>query len=532
MSNPTKHNDPEKQDLIDYLSTADGKKNAKLNDEQVASLGLPAGQYYIAADGSDLVVVGEVDVVPANAATYRIGMTHNRVGFSRRAADDDDDVTGDIAWIPPNDDDVTGAWNPPKASITMSLADLRRVWETLSEDVRSTVSKPGDRLADGWRHRPRNRDWDNRQIVNVPQPWTDTKARRPDDDDAQAHLPFDFALPPLPVDEPRFVVGYLPTLEPADTRLPTALMDLFGKVASPGYGGPVPLLARIGWEVLVALSDEDRGAGPALLNIMLADLHQMVYPQTKGWRATTGRRLVNSIRDLDKRRLRWRGDARGGTYPMVEVYRLPSVVAKDEAVTFLSHIPPGGNQGPQVDKLLLRKLAAKSWRLHRVMLAAYMLIDQYGTVKGRLIDPTLPVVRREKGTGYVLDAKGRLVTETKGRHKGQVTRRATHPLAVQTGERERNPEADRYPWLEGDDLILLANGRVADTPEARRNQRRRTIEAVRELAAAGDLDYQKQHHKVRGGAELEAIQLLPSPAHLAAHRARWAARRHDRRGDD
>ena len=96
---------------------------------------------------------------------------------------------------------------------------------------------------------------------------------------------------------------------------------------------------------------------------------------------------------------------------------------------------------------------------------------------GRLIAPTLPVAN-----GYVLDARGRIVTE-----RGKPTRRATHNRAVQTGAREPNPEATdaRFPWLEGNDLILCTSPTVTDTAARRRDQRRETLRTAEALRAAG-----------------------------------------------
>ena len=158
-------------------------------------------------------------------------------------------------------------------------------------------------------------------------------------------------------------------------------------------------------------------------------------------------------------------------------------------------------------------LAAASARQHRMMQAAYCLIA-----------PTLPVVRRNHA-GYVVDARDKVVTE-----RGAPTRRATHRRAVQTGDREANPEADRYPWLADRDLILLGYRFVAATPGERRNQRRRVHEAAVALRDRGALDFEAEYRtpKHGGRTELVALRLLPSAEHAAAHAARWAARKHDR----
>jgi len=188
-------------------------------------------------------------------------------------------------------------------------------------------------------------------------------------------------------------------------------------------------------------------------------------------------------------------------------------------------LPPGSKQGPQVDRKLLRTLAARSARQHRAMVAAFCLFDKYGTVNGRLIDQTLPVVRRDPA-GYVVDVHGRHVIE-----RGAPTRRATHRRAVRTGDRVQNPAAERaYPWLEGDDVILLCHAEAAANPAARRDQRRRVSETLEALRARAALDFEARYRTpIHGGPqELQAVRLMPSDEHREAHAARWAARKHGR----
>lgn len=381
---------------------------------------------------------------------------------------------------------------------------------------------------DGWRRSPVSTTWDNRQHANLPGPLVTTRHVVPDRDlcSGQAHLPFDYdtLTDAVPDDQPRFEVGYLPTLEPEPSLLPLALLNVFSATASRGRHGPVPVAARIGWEVLIAIGGEDRERmeGPAILSCTLGDLHRPVYPATpERWHKKNGPALLRGLYNLDRARLRWRGDAKGGLYPLVEVYRLPNSAHPDEPLIFLSHLPPSSRQGPQVDRVVLRALAARSAREHRMMLVAYCLFDRYGTINGRLISPSLPVVRRNPA-GYVLGTGGKVQTEK----NGVPTRRATHRHAVQTGSRERNPETERYPWLEGRDLILTGYPVVGATPAARRDQKRRIMAAATALRKVGHLDFEAKYRTVRGGRELVGLRLLPSMGHVAAHSARWAARKH------
>ena len=388
-------------------------------------------------------------------------------------------------------------------------------------------------LVDAWqRLSPVSSDWDTRQHANLPGPLARTRhvvpARDLADDDSKARLPFDWDAyaTPAPSDAPRFEVGYLPTLEPGPSVLPLALLDTFTVGAGRGRGGPVPVPERLLWETILAVPPANR-AHAAELRVTLGDLARMVWPGTRWYERKHGPALLRALDYLDTRAIRWRADGQDHDGVRVfTVWRLPHETAVGTEVTLIASLPPvGSHQGPQVDRLALRTLAARGARQHRAMACAACLWDAYATIKGRLVAPTLPVVNRNPA-GYVLDARGKLVTERDGRP----TRRPTHERAVQTGDREANPEADRYPWLTDRDLLLLCHPEVASRAAGIRAQRHRTIETLTALRDDGLLDFEERYRHVRGGRELEAVRLLPSAAHVETHAARWAARKHNRAG--
>ena len=80
------------------------------------------------------------------------------------------------------------------------------------------------------------------------------------------------------------------------------------------------------------------------------------------------------------------------------------------------------------------------------------------------------------------------------------------------------------------DVMSLAYSRewLADTPAGRRDQRRRVLADAKALRDAGRLDFEEEHRTPRHGGppELVALRPLPSAAHVEAHAARWAARKH------
>jgi len=335
--------------------------------------------------------------------------------------------------------------------------------------------------------------------------------------ESEAYLPADWNGHTEPsADEPRYEIevdaGWLPELAPAETSiLPLEMLAAMTTGASRGRGGPVPIPDRVLWESILAVPPASRNHA-AELRIKLHDLARSVWPATD--RYSTGRHyepLIRALYRVDSAGIRWR-DAEGGLLRLVTVYRMPAIPDPAAEATIIVALPAASRQGPQVDRQLLRTLAARSARAHRLMLAAYCLWDLRATVNGRLIEPTLPRVMRDDA-GYILDGRGRLVLE-----RGRPCRRATHPRAVQTGGREPNPAAESaYPWLTGDDVILLAHPDLAPSAAGKRKQRARTLSTLEALRAIGALTFEASYAKVR---------LLPSADHVAAHRARWAANRH------
>ena len=309
-----------------------------------------------------------------------------------------------------------------------------------------------------------------------------------------------------PQTAPRFEIGHSGELEPEPSKLvPTALLSLWDEGGA--SRGPVPIPRRIGMEILLAVPPDARAHDSEPLPTTMGRLAAAVWPGTVrilsdgnvvGYKQTRhGPALLKALEKVHGPKhgsVAWRAGATGARRVLVTVVDWPESNAPDALLVLRVALPPESQQGPQVDKLLLRSLAATSNHQHRMMLTAYYLWDRYGTVKGRLIDPTLPVVLRDSA-GYVLDANGKVITE-----RGAPTRRATHERAVQTGERERNPEIDKYQWLEGRDLILACHRTVGDKTERQRQQRHEAYKTAKVLKNAGHLDSQVEFRTVRGGA--------------------------------
>ena len=383
-------------------------------------------------------------------------------------------------------------------------------------------------LVDAWQQDvPLPAEWDDRQHANLPAPLTATRRVLLHRDLSDGQV----ALAPVPPGEPRFEVGYLPTLAPDPSKLiPSPLLDLWDTGPSRGRGGPVALARRIGLEVLLATPPDARPNEHVALDTTIGKLAGSVWPSTRYSPARHGQMLLNALREVHNGKVSWSDGERGALRVLVTVHDWPRSFALDAPLAFGVMLPPGSRQGAQIDRYAVRG-TWHSYRQNRLLLVAYCLFDRYGTVGGRMIAPTLPIVRRDPA-GYVLGASGKVLTE-----RGKPSRRATHPHAIQTGQREPNLEARRhYPVLTGRDLILAGYPRVADTLAERRDQRRRVLAAVRELGnpvteppKRGAPDRRRHallRVEVQGRGSAAELRLMPSDEYLATHASRWAARKH------
>ena len=415
-------------------------------------------------------------------------------------------------------------------------------------------------LVTAWQNRPPLVGNDERRHQSVPTKlaWCTNVIRHRDG--AQRNLPFDDAemVQAPPAAATRFEVpAHLPYLEPRASKLPWAALDLLDFGASRGHNGPVPVETRTGWELLLMPEPGDWHAEQATITPTLGVLGTRVWPNTSYRQGTHGQQIYRAARWLnDPDNATWFRRNETSRPILVVTFFAPPMAPyhRDSTVGVHVVLPDGGRRtGPQYDAQLRRVLAATSYRQHRAYLAAVCLWDRHATVGGYLVQRTMPVVHRIAGGEYVLDPDGKIATEKDGRP----SKRATHPLAVQTGKREPNPAADdAYPWLEGHDVILATHHRVDDTTRKRNEQRRLalvTLEAMRAQATRRGpkgrvivtrgpvLDFEARYRS--GGAltgaeladlpdgkrpphaELEAIRLLPSAAHFAAYEARRKRRR-------
>ena len=179
-------------------------------------------------------------------------------------------------------------------------------------------------------------------------------------------------------------------------------------------------------------------------------------------------------------------------------------MTRETPIFFDVCLPPDAKQGHIILKEIHRGLSKKSaakWNAYHV---ACYLWDKYGTVKGKLVDPTRPVERRD-GNGKLVDADGKPLISKNGRDiKSPYHKDAVHQL-----DREPNPNSvKRYKVLSFEDLIRACYPNSTDT-----NQRRLLKGAKahwKGLEAEGYIVIHK---------EGDGWRILPPSEHLNKHRA-------------
>ena len=179
-------------------------------------------------------------------------------------------------------------------------------------------------------------------------------------------------------------------------------------------------------------------------------------------------------------------------------------MTRETPIFFDVCLPPDAKQGHIILKEIHRGLSKRSAARWNAYHAACYLWDKYGTVKGKLVDPTRPVERRD-GNGKLLDADGKPLTSKNGRDiKSPYHKEAVHQL-----EREPNPDSiKRYPVLSFDDLIRACYPNSTDT------NKRRLLKGAKEHWEGLEAEGYIVIHKERNG-----WRILPPSDHLNAHRA-------------
>ena len=237
-----------------------------------------------------------------------------------------------------------------------------------------------------------------------------------------------------------------------------------GRPNQAGRGAPIS--QRLFFNILVEYGQKQRGVhGISRLNTNYRDVKSWLYPQgTTNPKSVIIPRLYKGMYELHNLRFLWERRA----WNIISVDSLPTMEIKpDDPLTFTVRMPVGMNtkNGALIGIEPMRIYGAQAAPKFRAWIRLAYLWDAAKIRNGgKRIFATVPEVLRNSD-GYLVDAKGEVILtgdlyHTKGGWKfrqGTPTpqRAWYHPLAIQTGQQVRNPQADKVPVLSKSDMVKL-----------------------------------------------------------------------------
>ncbi|MCY3755942.1 MAG: hypothetical protein OXG99_17850 [Alphaproteobacteria bacterium] len=282
--------------------------------------------------------------------------------------------------------------------------------------------------------------------------------------------------------------GSLPGFEPAQSAivpsLPLVLFDATGEVsAARGRGAPLPL--RV-WVECVLWGKLGERSVPRRLVCTLREFIAAVWPNRTFRPSRDGEKLLQALHRVHNARVPWtdpKTERPAGYWAAATVTNMPELNDMNSSIVFEVSLPPGSEAGPMIHRPTLRKYGVISAPAYRSSLGLAYLWNRHLTHNGKRLPPTVPTVQRNT-CGVIVDAQGQPLIG-KG---GQAVTHWGDKRAVRTGDYERNPELERLPWLQPEDLLALAFPEAnLSTKQARSDALRRTREALCMMANNKDL---------------------------------------------
>ena len=368
----------------------------------------------------------------------------------------------------------------PSFESFFTVHDVCRAWNAFQGESRP--EHPLGPLVAAWQGRPKPVEPDRRTNAIMPAPFAIVRNVRSEHGQLIGGLLGGNFASSLEQDAQSDMFSNLPGFEPHATNvvpsLPLVLFDASGGVST-ARGRGAPLALRLWIECILSVPREARSPhAPARLAVRLDDLISALWPN--GWTGPgrDGPKLMEALHRVDSACIRWPG----GAWRAVSVTNRPDMSDRGAPVVFDVSLPPGSEAGPMVHRPTLRKYGVRSAPAYRVSLGLAYLWNERLTYRSRRLPPRIPVVRRNDA-GYVVDAKREVLYKD-----GRPVTHWNHPRAVRTGEEVRNPEYQRLPWLEPQDLIALGAAEAdARTKQARYAALKQVRKAIRDMADVGDI---------------------------------------------
>ena len=269
----------------------------------------------------------------------------------------------------------------------------------------------------------------------------------------------DFIAPAPPKEKQ---LKFWPT-DDSDTKLPEILpFEMYQQGLATTKSAAVAMPVRLAFEALLQM---EPGTHTERLHWQLGDLIDCLNPDGKFNWTNQVDYILNGLSSLYWLRFPYKpkGEGEVNWIPF-----LPRAVpnqnsTRDSRIIVEVSLPLDLNtHGMMVEKTVVRLMGKKSSARFNAYLTACWIFDNYGTIKGRIIDPTAPAGRLND-RGEVLNLNGELIHNSRGK---PVTSLKSSAAARQLG-REANSARDRYPILNNADLTRSCYPKGVPTDQQR-----------------------------------------------------------------
>ena len=270
----------------------------------------------------------------------------------------------------------------------------------------------------------------------------------------------------------------LQSIRAPDTKLPRILpFELYQHGLATTKSAAVAMPVRLAFEALMQM---EPGVHSERLHWQLGDLISCLNPDKKfNWTNQVGY-ILNGLSALYWLRFPYKPKGEG---EVDWIPFLPRAVpnqnsTRDSRIIIEVSLPPDlHSHGMMVEKDVVRLMGKKSSARFNAYLTACWIFDRYGTVNGKIMDPTMPVARRND-LGDLVDKDEIPIFDS----HGKPVKNAKSADAARQLDREANPGRDRYPILNNDDLTRSCYPRGVPT-EQRREYLKRAKRAWTQIEA-------------------------------------------------
>ena len=289
-----------------------------------------------------------------------------------------------------------------------------------------------------------------------------------------------------------------------DTKLPNILpFELYQQGIATTKSAAVAMPVRLAFEALMQM---EPGTHSERLCWQLGDLIDYLNPDGKfHWTNQVGY-ILTGLNSLYWLRFPYKPRAEG---EIDWIPFLPRAVpnqnsTRNSTIIVEVSLPPDLNaHGMMVEKNVVRLMGKKSSARFNAYLTACWIYDHYGTVKGKIIDPTMPEERRND-LGHLIDKDDKPIFDS----HGKPVKNAKSADAARQLDREDNPNRDKYPILNNNDLTRSCYPKGVPA-EQRREYLKRAKKAWAQLESDGYIRIVRFDHGWR---------IMPSEQHVQLYR--------------